>query len=398
MILKKTAEGSTSRLIQLCIGYFFFYVVTGVAVKYFMGSADAGYPGMKGMEYLVYSTIGGTLICLAVVLALGWYRIKSVHRVQVGRFSFPSELMYIIPSGICTAVVIPTTTLMYTLPISVMVAMLIMRGSIIVISRIVDSIQIQQGVLKKTVYFEENIAVVFAVLAVSIHLFGANTSGGFDFIRNPIALTIFMSYIAAYTIRIYIMNYYKNTRPAGSQSDNKGFFGVEQISASMTLFLVTLFLFNSPVLLGWNAEQIHLIRGALISPLPHWEAAVISGLAYGAVAFFSVFIFMFKGRTATFAGLVNRLTSLLAGTAATLVSYFFLGGKFPILQDWVSMAFILVAVAFLTEAEKKRTVELRATESLAGRKIVIQDEILPGLVASHEFRDESSERVRKDLS
>ena len=75
--------------------------------------------------------------------------------------------------------------------------------------------------------------------------------------------------------------------------------------------------------------------------------------------FFSVFLFMFKGRTATFAGLVNRLTSLTAGTIATLLSAIFLGAKFPKLQDWISLGFILVAVWFLTIAERKRTAELK---------------------------------------
>ena len=54
----KTAEGSTGRLLQLCAGYFLFYVITGVAVKYVLGSSAHGYPGMKDMEFLVYSTFG----------------------------------------------------------------------------------------------------------------------------------------------------------------------------------------------------------------------------------------------------------------------------------------------------------------------------------------------------
>ena len=69
---------------------------------------------------------------------------------------------------------------------------------------------------------------------------------------------------------------------------------------------------------------------------------------------------MFKGRTATFAGLVNRLTSLIAGTASTLWFAAFYGGKLPKLQDWVSLAFILVAVGFLTMAERRRAAELAA--------------------------------------
>jgi drug/metabolite transporter (DMT)-like permease len=81
-------------------------------------------------------------------------------------------------------------------------------------------------------------------------------------------------------------------------------------------------------------------------------------------AFFSVFLFMFKGRTATFAGVVNRLTSLVAGTTATVIFYLAFGGKFPKPEDWISLALILVAVWFLTRAEKKRTEELKASKYL----------------------------------
>ncbi len=174
----KTIEGSTGRLIQLCIGYFVFYVITGVSVKYFLGI------GMPDMQYLVYSTIGGNLIALLIVLSLKWYRLQSNKIINFLGINIPEEYLYIIPSGICTAIVIPTTTLMYSLPISVMVAMVIMRGSVIIISRLIDAIQIRQGILKKRVYMEENIAVVFALLAVAINLFFANGSGGFDFVAD----------------------------------------------------------------------------------------------------------------------------------------------------------------------------------------------------------------------
>jgi hypothetical protein len=163
----KTTEGSTGRLLQLCGGYFVAYVVYGTAVKYFQNTAP-GYPAMRELEFLLYSTIGGTIVCLGWAIARGWWRIQSTQSVRWGRFTFPAELLYIVPSGICTAVVIPTTTLMYSLPISVMVAMVIMRGSVIVISRAVDAIQIWRGILRKKVYWEENVAVLFALLAMSV--------------------------------------------------------------------------------------------------------------------------------------------------------------------------------------------------------------------------------------
>ena len=93
-----------------------------------------------------------------------------------------------------------------------------------------------------------------------------------------------------------------------------------------------------------------------------WE--ILGGTAFGIVAFFSVFLFMFKGRTATFAGLANRLTSLVAGTTATLIFHYAFGGNFPKPQDWISLIFIFIAVGFMTRAEKKRAAELKATHEL----------------------------------
>jgi len=358
-MLFRSEDGSTKQLIEFCTGYFVLYVITGITVKYFTGSSAIINPPMTDIGYLVYNTIGGNLIALVIVLAFKWYKIQSNNYVALIGFKIPSELYYIVPSGICTAIVIPTTTLMYTLPISVMVAMVIMRGSIIVISRIIDAIQIKQGILKKRVYWEENIAVLFAILAVVANLINLKP-GSFDFVGSPAAMTILISYLTAYSIRIYIMNYYKNTRGKGVKQDNKAFFGIEQISASITMVIIGIFIYKSPELLNWDAPQVLDFKQAFQLPHDFWYWAGISGFAFGLLAFFSVFIFMFKGRTATFAGLVNRLTSLIAGTTATLVFAVFFGGRFPGTEDWVTLGFILVAVAFLTKAEKKRALELQS--------------------------------------
>ncbi|HOX23538.1 MAG TPA: hypothetical protein PLL10_08745, partial [Elusimicrobiales bacterium] len=309
----KTCEGSSERLLQLCFGYFASYVLTGILVKYFTNPAAAGYPGMNQVTFLVYSTIGGSIICLVVVLLLQWYKLKSNQSMTVFGASVPKELAYIIPSGVCTAVVVPTTTMMYLLPISVMVAMTIMRASIIIVSRIVDAIQIHQGILHKKVYKEENLGVVFALMAASTQLLWVKKDD-FDFIHNPTAMIILSSYILAYGIRIYIMNYYKNTRPKGVEQDNKGFFAIEQIAASSTMLIVGLILFCC-ILPASDTTPMAIYQRAFTQPHQLWLWGIAAGMPYGIAAFFSVFLFMFKGRTATFAGLVNRLTSLVAGTA-----------------------------------------------------------------------------------
>src|SRR5262245_39133876 len=229
--MSQDRSGSTTRLVQLCLGYFAAYTVTGVLVKYFTQLRD---PKLSDMAYLFNNTLGGSIFALGLVILLGWIRLQSNRMVRWGPFTVPAETAYIIPSGICTAIVIPTTTLMYTLPISVLVAMVIMRGSIIVISRLVDEVQIRQGILKKKVFHEENLAVVFALLAVGTNVVllplvdflharnvpadrwlglkaGAG-AGSFDFLHNGAAMTILTIYLVAYSFRLYIMNFYKNTR------------------------------------------------------------------------------------------------------------------------------------------------------------------------------------------
>jgi len=360
-MFNKSCEGSTERLLQYCMGYLLSYIGTGIMVKYFTGSVFGKLPIMSELQYLVYSTAFSSLMCVLIVVGLGWYKMKSDRMISVLGIKMPHEVAYIIPSGICTAIVIPTTTLMYLLPISVMVAMTIMRASVIIISRLVDAVLIYQGILKRKVYREENIAVVFALVAASMQLLWIKP-GDFDFVHNKVAMLILGSYIVAYAIRIYIMNYYRNTRPAGIQQDNKGFFAIEQFAAFTTMLLVTIGILYCSC--GSNAPALVEVREAVVAPHPLWALAGAAGLFYGFGAFFSVFIFMFKGRTATFAGLVNRLTSLVAGTIATLLSHFLLGWKWPKLADWLSLGFILVAVYFLSAAEKKRSAELKAASEI----------------------------------
>ena len=355
----KVKEGSTAALIQLCAGYFVFYVITGITVKFFL-SGHVGFPNMQGMEFLVYSTVGGMCVSLAVVLALRWYRFTSVQRVTIGRLNVPVEFLYIIPSGIFTAVVVPTTTLMYSFDgISVMVAMVLMRGSVIVIGRVVDAIQIRQGILKKTVYKEENIAVAIAIGVVGLELLGPS-EGASPFSSLPV-MVIFVAYVVSYAFRIYIMNYFKNTRPRGSMGNNKGFFAIEQITATAVIFFVTLILLmlhRSGVIAG---PRISVMAKAVFSPTPHWWYwAILAGMAFGIVSFFSVFIFMFKGRTATFAGLVNRITSLIAPLPFGLRFW----GNYRFLREWGGLGLIFVAVGFMARAEKKRAMELARNSEL----------------------------------
>ena len=63
----KPAPGSTGRLVQLCVGYFFFYILTGIMVKEFTALRE---PKMSEMAYLFNNTVGGSVIALGVEVPL----------------------------------------------------------------------------------------------------------------------------------------------------------------------------------------------------------------------------------------------------------------------------------------------------------------------------------------
>jgi hypothetical protein len=325
------------------------------------------------------------------------------------------------------------------------------------------------------VYWEKNVAVVIALSAVALQMLnfkGAISAleatgavaaflrqlfvfdkSSFDFLGNKAAMTILAFYLTAYTIRIYIMNYYKNTRPKGAVYDTKGFFAVEQITSTITLFIVGFVFFQvvnkaadlpfapttAPVAAAaaasperdslsasvadaekllasdtskFTAEQrarteesitaaqalladkkakpedLKAAGEAVAAPVKDvkrsfkfqfsdafkhapskWLLVIISGIPFGVSSFFSVFLFMFKGRTATFAGLVNRLTSLIAGTAATLFVFWLIKDqKPPKIEDWAGLALMLIAIYFIGRAEKKRACELALNHEVEPQK------------------------------
>jgi hypothetical protein len=341
-------------LVQLCLGYFFFYVLTGISVKYFTGKPEQGFLGLNDVEYLLYSTTVASLLCVVVVLQQGWHR-----RAQWRGWKafFP-----ILVSGVCTAFIIPSTTLIYSQPLSVMIAMVLMRAGVLIVSRLVDFILQLQGLNHRKVLWLENAAVMLAILSLSLQASASMlVKGGaekhFAFLQSPIVMGLLSFYLLAYFLRIYIMNWFKSVDPAGAKVDNKAFFGIEQLAASGTMLAAAIILF------AWGRESLDpaTFAGRLVlavqSPHPSWGLAAGSGAFYGVVAFFSVFIFLIRGRSATFAGLANRLTSLLAGTTATLIGCVLFSSPWPSLIDWASFLLIMVAVLLLAAAEQKHAAE-----------------------------------------
>lgn len=359
--------GSTSLLVLLCVWYFSAYVATGVSLRYFIIPRE-GFDHLSGMQFLYYSTVGGVLFCL-VVVALGRWprRLQSQRHVTRQLFwlfpiRYPREYDIIVPSGICTAIVIPTTTYMYTFGMEVMVAMTLMRASVMIVSRIVDAVYIQIDLLDKKVSWQENVSVGFAALTV-VAIFLWPPEGGFDILKSVPAMFTMGLYITSYAIRLFIMNYYKlKAKQRGEHGDVLAFFSIEQAFAVVVIILVGGFFIASPDMLGWDHKQLLRVVKGFHNP-QFWP--ILAGVFFGAAAIPSVMLFMFKGRTATFSGLANRLTSLTAGTLATIIICVALSQEFPGYQRWIALGLVLTAIFFLILAEKRYKNEEEAKKKKA---------------------------------
>lgn len=336
--MKRSFDESGTYLLLLAFCYFVAYVGTGVDAKV-MTKGLLGFVKISQMANLYYSTIGGAIFCLILVAVFRWGRLFTGERMV----SYP----LIITCGICTAVIIPTTTMMYTFGLSVMVAMVIMRGCIIVIGRVIDAVHIRQGVLEKRVTWMENVAVGLAIAAVVVATVKPAKEGedNFAFLKSVPAMVTLGMYVVAYAIRLYWMNWYKHVKRA--MGDNRAFFAAEQAFAGLTLIVVTVAILMS------GSTDVRVVEVQRVAVIPNLSA-VIGGMAFGMAAIPSVFLFMFKGKTATFSTLANRLTSLLAGTASTVLLHYWLQQDPPSNRDWISFGLVLAAVGLLALNERRR--------------------------------------------
>lgn len=334
--------------------YFFAYVGTGIAPKVFTKGLF-GAERISDMANMYYSNIGGVAACLFLLFLLGWHKEpRNFPTAQVGHFRI-HWLWYLALSGLCTAIIIPTTTLMYSFGVSVMLAMVVMRGCVIVASRLVDALHIRVGILKKKVTAEENWAVAFAILAVLTGVLRPPKPGEdpFSLFQSAPAMVTLGLYVGAYFVRLYIMNWYKRT----PQACNPAYTWCEQVfSAGILVLVMAMVLFSS----SHDPRVLQIQNAAERSNVP----AVLGGIFFGLATIPSILLFMYKGRSATFTGLVNRLTSLLGGTTSTLIlaAMFSLGwiDVKMLWPDWIdgaAFALIMIAIECLRRGEKRRRLE-----------------------------------------
>ena len=311
-------------------GYFACYVPYSATTK---ALSKGWFPGLEtplqGASILPISVMTSAVAMLAFITAMGWW--KHASRRDVAGKSVPMPGKWTFLSGLGTAAVILTTTLAYTFSgISIVFAMLLMRGGVLILAPIVD------GMSGRRVKWFSWIALVLSLAALVVAF---AEDGGYTI--TTIAAIDIGIYLSSYFLRLRLMS---RLAKSEDESANLRYFVEEQMVAAPSLLIaLALFAFlgSGPFAAALHVGFTEFWGTALFLPL----AGV--GLLSQGTGIFGGLILLSKEEN-TFCVPVNRSSSILAGVMASVSLAFFFGAPPLSTYQLAGAALIIAAIVFLT--------------------------------------------------
>lgn len=315
-------------------GYFACYVPYSALTKAIssgtLPNADEAVPGF---ELLPITTMASMVGMLGFLWLSGWWRAASRRSVFGVSVPLPGKWTFL--SGLCTAAIIGTTTLAYTFEgASIVFMMLLMRGGVLVIAPIVDTLS------KRRVRWFSWVALGLSLGALLTALLGEGHFG--------------LTLVAALDVTLYLLSYFVRLRfmsrlaKSADASATKRYFVEEQMTAApaIVLTLVILALLAGALPEAAQLQQVRAGFGSFFERGLTGYALVIGLLSQGTGIFGG--LILLDRRENSFCVPVNRASSVLAGLLATLGLYLWLGTRFPSSQELFGALLVISAILFLS--------------------------------------------------
>ena len=305
------------------LGYFLCYAPYSGLTKA-LTSGGLSPRALDGFEVLPISVLASTVAMFVFITAMGWWR----HARRDPFLGLPSPGRWTFLSGLCTAAIIVTTTLAYTLSgISIVFMMLLMRGGVLVLAPVVDRLS------GRRVRWFSGVA-----LALSLGALVAAFSEDGGTALTSLALADVAVYLASYFIRLRLMS---RLAKSDRREQSLRYFVEEQMVAAPTVLV--LLLVGAAV--GHGETLAALRRGFVgLEPAAMGWAALIGLLSQGTGIFGGLILLAREENT--FCVPVNRASSILAGVLASAGLWSF-GGEPLSAHQLVGAALILAAIGFL---------------------------------------------------
>jgi len=333
------SSSGPSRIWFFAFGYFAAYVPYSALTKALTSGALPASDGAVDGFVLLPVTVTVSMVAMFTFLtAMGWWRHASYGTLFGRRVPRPGRYTFL--SGLCTAAIIGTTTLAYTFEgTSIVFMMLLMRGGVLAIAPIVDSIT---G--RRPRWFSW-VALLLSLAALVVSF---SESGGYEL--TVIAIIDVAVYLTSYFIRLRLMS---RLAKSGDRDTTLRYFVEEQMVASPAMLLVLVAIAAlGPGVIGDSIREgfTTFLNGPVVL------YAVLIGLFSQGTGIFGGLILLDR-RENTFSVPVNRSSSILAGVCASFALALTLETDFPSAHELVGAALVIAAILFLSVPpmlEKKR--------------------------------------------
>lgn len=290
-------------------GYFACYwPYSGLAKALTSGLVGSG--ESTGTMLLPLSVASSLVGMLVFITAMGWWR-HAGHWIRIGPLSLPRPGPWTALSGLCTAGIIATTTLAYTFEgVSIVFAMLLMRGGVLIMSPVVDRLT---G--RRVRWFSwVGLALSFGALVVAF-------SEQRGWALSGLAIADIAVYLSAYFVRLQLMS----RRAKGDDRDLAiRYFVEEQITATPVL----LAMLALAAVVGAGSFGMDLRTGFGLWSSPDAPIIVLIGVLSQGTGIFGTLIFLDRNENA-YCVPVNRASSILAGVLASVTLWLGFGATQP---------------------------------------------------------------------
>lgn len=308
-------------------GYFASYVPYSALTKA-LSSGKLG-PTLRGLEVLPLAT-ATSVVGMGLFLGLsGWWKDAGAF-FTLGPFRIPRPSKWTFFSGVCTAVIVVTTTLAYTVPgASIVLMMVLMRGGVLAMAPVVD------GLSRRKVHVESWVALGFTLAALFI------AAPFQDAHLNWVAGVIIAAYLGGYFFRLRAMSHLAKSHD--SQANRRYFVEEQLVGTPMALLFLGLV-----AALGPEQVSAPLAKGFWEVPLSSSAGwLVVAGLCSQGTGVFGALVLL-SPRENSYTVPVNRISSVWAGVVASWVLSTWVGTDALAPREAWSAAVLTLAVAALS--------------------------------------------------
>ena len=341
------------------LGYFLAYVPYSALTKALTSGRIGSGPPVDSFE-LLPPTVAASLVGMVVFLtAMDWWRFATHGRL--GPWNLPRPTRWTFLSGVGTGLVVITTTMAYTIEgVSIVFAMLLMRGGLLIMAPVVDFLS------RRRVRWFSWAGLVLSMAALLVAFSEPPRSGSARFTLNLFLLADVAVYLASYFLRLRFMS---RLAKCDDPATTKRYFVEEQMVATPVILLVLALLAGLGDVFGpFGGAFGHFTDSLGRGFTSFWTrdppvvgTAIVIGICSQFTGIFGGLILLDKSENA-FAVPVNRCSSVLAGVLASLLLWWILRDAdpphpAPNPYEMAGAAVVVLAIVFLTvppQWEKRR--------------------------------------------